>query len=64
MGDHTDEYRKRLKEVSKELSSSKFSAVNFNEDSIDFKKGAVDDSFTIQVNNDVFVEGILDKTER
>lgn len=56
-----DEYRKRLKEVSKELSSSKFSAVNFNEDSIDFKKGAVDDSFTIQVNNDVFVEGILDK---
>lgn len=56
-----DEYRKRLKEVSKELSSSKFSALNFNEDSINFKKGAVDDSFTIQVNNKVFVEGVLDK---
>lgn len=56
-----DEYRKRLKEVSKELSGSKFSAVNFNEDSIDFKKGTVDDSFTIQVNDKVFVEGVLDK---
>lgn len=56
-----DEYRKRLKEVSKELSSSKFSALNFNEDSIDFKKGAVDDSFTIQVNDQNFLEGILDK---
>lgn len=56
-----DEYRKRLKEVSKELSSEKFSALNFNEDSIDFKKGAVDDSFTIQVNDKNFLEGVLDK---